>query len=113
MFVYFLVSIMALIIGHSQVKYFNQYVQDNRIKCFYSSGCKVEDLLTFPTIQEVIPAASVSIDLPFHSGHPKNRQEVTRTDNSRQEPPRTDKRHFKYKFTILQFKILFFRLSDI
>ena len=67
MFVYFLASVMALIIGHSQVKYFNQYVQDNRIKCYYSSGCKVEDLLTFPTIQEVIPAASVSIDLPFHS----------------------------------------------
>ena len=27
---------MALIIGHSQVKYFSEYVQDSKIKCLLS-----------------------------------------------------------------------------
>ena len=33
---------MALIIGHSQVKYFSNYVQDRSTKCLCFSGCKVE-----------------------------------------------------------------------
>ena len=58
---------MALIIGHSQVKYFSEYVQDSKIKCLFSSGCMVEDLLTFPNSKEVISAASVSTILPVMS----------------------------------------------
>ena len=52
---------MALIIGHSQLKYFSEYVQDNSIQCLFSSGCTVEELATFPSVKEAVPAASVSI----------------------------------------------------
>ena len=52
---------MALIIGHSPLKYFSEYVQDNSIQCLFSSGCTVEELATFPSVKEAVPAASVSI----------------------------------------------------
>ena len=48
---------------------------------------------------------SPKLDAFSKHGHPKNRQEVTRTDKSRQEPPRTDNKHF-YAFSI---KILLIR----
>ena len=50
---------MALILGHSQLKYFKNYVEDPSIQCFFSSGCTVEDLVTFPGVKEAIPAAKV------------------------------------------------------
>lgn len=62
----FCAFVMALIIGHSQVKYFNNYVQNSATKCLFFSGCKVEDLLTFPAVAAAIPAVSVSILLYFH-----------------------------------------------
>ena len=52
---------MALIIRHSQLKYFSEYVQDSSIQCLFSSGCTVEELTTFPYAKEAVPAASVSI----------------------------------------------------
>ena len=42
--------VMALKIGHSQVKYFSNSVQERSTKCLCFSGCKVEDLLTFPAM---------------------------------------------------------------
>ena len=53
--------VMALIIGHSQVKYFKNYVQNSATKCLFFSGCKVGDLLTFPAVVAAIPTVSVSI----------------------------------------------------
>ena len=52
---------MALIIGHSQVKYFSNYVQDRSTKCLCFSGCKVEDLLIFPAVMDAILTVSVSM----------------------------------------------------
>ena len=49
---------MALIIGHSQLKYFSEYVQDSSIQCLFSSGCTVEELATFPSVKVAVPAAS-------------------------------------------------------
>ena len=57
-----IVLIMALIIGDGQIKYFSKYVQDSRIQMYYSSGCRVEELVHLPAMKEAIPAASVSIN---------------------------------------------------
>ena len=60
--VFCIVFIMALIIGDGQIKYFSKYVQDSRIQMYYSSGCRVEELVHLPAMKEAIPAASVSIN---------------------------------------------------
>ena len=53
--------VMALIIGHTQVKYFSNYVQDRSTKCLCFSECKGEDLLTFPALEDAIPTVPVNM----------------------------------------------------
>lgn len=65
----FKVIIMALIVGHSQVKYFSNYVQDNSTMCLFYSGCKIEDLLTYPAVLDAVPVVSVSINYSFFIKH--------------------------------------------
>ena len=36
----------SLILGHSKVKYFDQYVSTDDIQCLSYSGCTIEELLT-------------------------------------------------------------------
>ena len=55
-------SKMALVIGHSQTKYFKNYFdpKDNvEVLCY--PGCKVEDLVLKDEVAEAVPKASVSI----------------------------------------------------
>ena len=54
---------MALIIGHSQTKYFDNYIDSNdNVKVFCDSGCSVKNLLS-NEVTAAIPNASVSINL--------------------------------------------------
>ena len=44
----------SLIIGHSQVKYFKNYVTLPGIICESYSGCKIEDLLQKPSVKSLV-----------------------------------------------------------
>ena len=83
------------------LKSFYAFLEDpiNYIFCNFQLVIRMFSTILMPTkigpgfgpgSQALVPA---SIPSP---SHPKNRQEVTRTDKSCQEPPRTDKSHFKY-----------------
>ena len=48
-----------LIIGHSQVKYFENYLSVMNTKCEYYSGCLIEDLLKESSVKKLIPESQV------------------------------------------------------
>ena len=53
---------MALVIGHSQTKYFKNYSgPTDNINVFSYSGCLIEDLTMKVEIDKAIPSATVSI----------------------------------------------------
>ena len=49
----------SLIIGHSQVKYFKNYVTLPGIICESYSGCKIEDLLQKPSVKSLVTEKQV------------------------------------------------------
>ena len=49
---------MALIIGHSQVKYLHEYIQDPRIVTLSYPGSRVDQL--WPKLEDIVPAFEVS-----------------------------------------------------
>ena len=53
---------MALVLGHSQTKYFKNFIgpTDNINVCSYS-GCMTEDLTTKVEIVKAVPSATISI----------------------------------------------------
>ena len=48
-----------LIIGHSQVKYFENYISLMDTKCESFSGCLIEDLLKESSVKILIPETQV------------------------------------------------------
>ena len=53
---------MALVTGHSQTKYFKNYIDPaDNINVFSYSGCMIEDLTTKVEIDKAVPNATVSI----------------------------------------------------
>ena len=50
---------MALIIGHSQVKYLHEYIQDPRILTLSYPGSRVDHL--WSKLEDITPAFEVSI----------------------------------------------------
>ena len=53
-------SARTLIVGHSQCKYFDQYLSDIHTDVLCYPGYKVEELLLEPDVVNYIPAVSVS-----------------------------------------------------
>ena len=50
----------AIIIGHSQLRYFSNYISDPETFSVYDSGLRVEQLLSVPVISDSIKNVSVS-----------------------------------------------------
>ena len=50
----------TLILRHSQVKYFPEYVSSEDIKCISDSGCLIEKLLDIPGASDEIKSKQVS-----------------------------------------------------
>ena len=50
----------TLILGHSQVKYFHEYVSSEDIKCISDSGCLIVNLLYVPGASDEIKSKQVS-----------------------------------------------------
>lgn len=50
---------MALIIGHSQVKYLHQYIEDSSIITLAYPGSRIDQL--WSSVEDIVPAFEVSI----------------------------------------------------
>lgn len=50
----------ALIIGHSHLKYYDNYIKDPKTKVISHSGCMVEDLFHFEDVRKEIASSGVS-----------------------------------------------------
>lgn len=57
----------ALIIGHSHLKYYDNYIRDPKTKVISHSGCVVEDLLHFKDVRQEIASSGVSDFLSSYS----------------------------------------------
>ena len=51
----------TLIVGHSQVKYFKNYVSLPDTECLSYCGCRIEDLLREPEVRRLIPESQVRL----------------------------------------------------
>ena len=51
---------MALIVGHSQVKYLHQYISDNRVLTMCFPGYKILDLIRESVIFDAVQDVMVS-----------------------------------------------------
>ena len=54
----------SLIVGHSQVKYFHEYVCLPDIKCLSFSGCQIEDLLPKPDVKQRWDISQIKKSIP-------------------------------------------------
>ena len=56
----FVVLIMALILGHSQVKYMHEYLVSDKIVTLCYPGYQICDFLDMKVVREMVPSFSVS-----------------------------------------------------
>ena len=54
----------SLIVGHSQAKYFDEYVCLPDIKCLSFSGCEIEALLPLPGVKQRWDTSEVKKSIP-------------------------------------------------
>lgn len=52
---------MALVFGHSQVKYLHEYIDSEDIVTLCYPGYKVKDFLDLDIVFQVVPSVSVSV----------------------------------------------------
>ena len=57
----------ALVVGHSQTRYFDQYFFDTGAKILCYPGYKIEDLLCERDVVSRVPKSSVSMN--YHSSY--------------------------------------------
>ena len=58
----------SLIVGHSQVIYFSDYVCLADIKCLSFSRCKIENLLPMPGVKQRLDTSQVKKSIPESQG---------------------------------------------